>query len=237
MAVTTLAGLKQYIKRNLGDPVINIEIADSQLDDRIEEALNEFTEHHIDGTFESVYLLSASEDTKSYDLPSTIKSVTYVFSTNQYLNDEALLMQPLYMSNPSTESQIMEVSVSDMAFIRQRMALVEDFYRRELRYDFNPTTNVFLLYEAPSLDTTYALKVFQIETDVTKYYDNKWFKRYATALCGIQWGINITKYSGAPLPGGASLNGEGIESRYTDLKTQLEEELDRYREPADFYVG
>ena len=41
---------KQYIKRALGAPVIEINIDDDQLDDRVDEALQYFREYHYEGS-------------------------------------------------------------------------------------------------------------------------------------------------------------------------------------------
>lgn len=241
---TTLTDLKLYIKRQLGDPVINIEIADSQMDDRIAEALDHFKEFHADGTDEAVYLLSVTDGTSVYTLPSQIEQVVRVFPDNNFLISDGEAFQiPLYWSGQGYPSQfgsidyMVEVNLADMQFIRQKLALTNKFFEKNPRFDFNATTKRFALYEAPEADTVIALKVFQADTDATKLYDNKWFKKYAVALCGIQWGINVTKYSNVSLPGGASLNGEGIETRYLTKKEELEEELQRYMEPPDIYSG
>jgi len=55
MAVVTRQGLKEYALRNLGAPVVQINVDDSQLEDRIDEALEYFRLYHYDGT-EKIYL-------------------------------------------------------------------------------------------------------------------------------------------------------------------------------------
>ena len=42
---------KEYILRKLGAPVIEIELADIQLDDVIDDALEKFNNFHYDGSF------------------------------------------------------------------------------------------------------------------------------------------------------------------------------------------
>jgi hypothetical protein len=42
-------GLKQYALRALGKPVIEINVDDHQVDDRIDEALQYFAQYHYDG--------------------------------------------------------------------------------------------------------------------------------------------------------------------------------------------
>jgi hypothetical protein len=56
MAVpSTRETLKQYCLRNLGKPVIDINVDDDQVEDRIDEALQYFSQYHVDGV-ERMYL-------------------------------------------------------------------------------------------------------------------------------------------------------------------------------------
>tara|TARA_Y100000996_G_scaffold414525_1_gene405658 strand:- start:3504 stop:4520 length:1017 start_codon:yes stop_codon:yes gene_type:complete len=62
---TSRAMLKEYCLRKLGKPVIDINVDDDQVDDRIDEALQFFQEYHFDGV-EKVY-------EKQQITPSTLK--------------------------------------------------------------------------------------------------------------------------------------------------------------------
>jgi len=53
--ISTRAELKEYALRANGHPVVEINIADEQLEDRINDALQFFSEYHFDGV-EKVYL-------------------------------------------------------------------------------------------------------------------------------------------------------------------------------------
>lgn len=53
--LTSREDLKQYCLRRLGAPVIDINVDDTQLEDRIDDALNYFWDNHYDG-IEKVYL-------------------------------------------------------------------------------------------------------------------------------------------------------------------------------------
>ena len=44
--------LKEYALRKLGKPVIDINLADEQMNDMIDEAIQMFQEYHFDGTEE-----------------------------------------------------------------------------------------------------------------------------------------------------------------------------------------
>ena len=52
---TSKQTLKDYCLRNLGFGVIDINVSDDQVDDRVDEALQYFSEYHYDGV-EKMYL-------------------------------------------------------------------------------------------------------------------------------------------------------------------------------------
>ena len=55
MAISSRQGLIDYCLRRLGFPVIEINVDDDQVSDRIDDALQYFQEYHFDGV-ERVYL-------------------------------------------------------------------------------------------------------------------------------------------------------------------------------------
>lgn len=55
MAITTRQGLTEYALRALGEPVVEVNVDDSQLEDRIDEALDYWHQYHFDGA-ERFYL-------------------------------------------------------------------------------------------------------------------------------------------------------------------------------------
>ena len=52
---STREELKQYCLRKLGAPVIEINVDDSQLEDRLDEAIELYTEYHYDGVERRYY--------------------------------------------------------------------------------------------------------------------------------------------------------------------------------------
>ena len=73
MAVpTTRAEFKERCLRNLGKPVIEINVDDDQLEDRIDEALAYYQDYHFDGTQKTylkhavLSLIHISEPTRPY---------------------------------------------------------------------------------------------------------------------------------------------------------------------------
>lgn len=84
MAVTSRDQLKQYALRALGAPVVEINVDDDQLEDRLDEALEHWRVYHPDGV-EKLYmkfLISASElrlttnNAEQFPLGANIRGVT-----------------------------------------------------------------------------------------------------------------------------------------------------------------
>jgi hypothetical protein len=82
---STRAQFKTYCLRKLGFPVIEINVDDDQVDDRIDDALLYFQDYHFDGT-EKMYmkhqLTSADIDRRWIYAPDAVTFVTGVFPFN-----------------------------------------------------------------------------------------------------------------------------------------------------------
>src|SRR6056300_1480883 len=82
MAVTSRATLIDYCKRKLGDPVIEINVDDDQVEDRVDEAIEYYQEYHSDATYKTYlkHLLTSSDVSNEYiTLNSDIIHVTKMF--------------------------------------------------------------------------------------------------------------------------------------------------------------
>ena len=104
MAVpATRETLKQYSLRALGKPVIEINVDDDQLEDRIDEAVQYFQQFHYDGIRRTYlkYKLTAADKTRlsglnaesesATDLKDTSVSTTWYEDKNYLVVDESVL--------------------------------------------------------------------------------------------------------------------------------------------------
>ena len=76
--VTSRQGLIDYALRQLGAPLTQINVAEEQLDDLIDDAIQMFQEYHYDGTVRRyiTHQLSASDITNQYiSVPDTIQYI------------------------------------------------------------------------------------------------------------------------------------------------------------------
>lgn len=244
---TSRQSLKDFALRQLGAPVIDINVDDSQLEDRLDDALQFFYDFHTDG-YEKVYLshaVTAEDKTNGYlDISNINDSVTQVVrifplsvnTTNIFDLRYQLALNDFYgLRSGGTMTQY--------TITQQHISLLQQLLDPEFQFDFTRSTmrlhihtdwddiNVgdFIVFEA------YA--IIDPET-FTKVYNERHLKKYVTALFKKQWGQNLSKFTGIQLPGGVEFNGNEIYSDALQEIEKLEEQMrETYEEPPNFCVG
>lgn len=244
---TSRQSLKDFALRQLGAPVIDINVDDSQLEDRLDDALQFFYDFHTDG-YEKVYLshaVTADDKTNGYlDISNINDSVTQVVrifplsvnTTNIFDLRYQLALNDFYgLRSGGTMTQY--------TITQQHISLLQQLLDPEFQFDFTRSTmrlhihtdwddiNVgdFIVFEA------YA--IIDPET-FTKVYNERHLKKYVTALFKKQWGQNLSKFTGIQLPGGVEFNGNEIYSDALQEIEKLEEQMrETYEEPPNFCVG
>ncbi|SVA29782.1 uncharacterized protein METZ01_LOCUS82636, partial [marine metagenome] len=106
-APNSKATLKEYIKRKLGAPVLEINLDDDQFDDRIDEALQYFHNYHYDGSIKT-YLKHQMTDTKSAAMKGDEQFVENAAGTHDYAN-EIVKQQKNYIVLPDFVLAVMNI--------------------------------------------------------------------------------------------------------------------------------
>ena len=268
MAVpSTKATLKEYCLRALGKPVIDINVDDEQVDDRIDEAVQYFCQYHTDGV-ERMYLkYEVTADDITRMTTDTSESVTEGGVTTTWKQGNKFLIVP--------DSVISVVNIFPLSD-RSNLNIFDVKYQLRLNdlYDFSSTSIVhyemtmrhldfldhILVGEKPmrfnhlsnklfidmdwsrdiSVGEYLIMEVFRKlnPDDNTDMYDDIYLKRYTTALIKRQWGQNLSKFNGTAMLGGVTLNGPELFSTAIAEQQKLEEEIRlNYEEPAHMQQG
>jgi len=84
--LTTRDQFKEYCLRKLGKPVIEINVDDDQVEDRIDEALKYYYDYHFDGTEKQFYrhIFQAS------DFPDAVKEIMVIDGGTAYSNSDTI---------------------------------------------------------------------------------------------------------------------------------------------------
>jgi hypothetical protein len=247
MAVpTTRATFKEYCLRRLGKPVIEINVDDTQVEDRIDDALKYYWDYHFDGTEKIYYkhqITSQNKIDKYITMPENIIGAVSVFSIGDPSVRSDDLFNIRYQIALNDLYTLTSVSMIPYYTTFQHLALIQELLvgKQPIRYNRNRnilfidmdwnTTNVgeFLLIEAYEI------------VDPTTYVDvwkDQWLLRYTTALIKHQWGSNLTKFTGMQMPGGVQFNGEKILDDAREEIKQLEDTMiNSYSLPVLDMVG
>jgi len=242
--------LIDYCKRRLGEPVIEINVDEDQLEDRVDESIQYFQEFHSDATFRAYvsHQLTATDITSKYIATSSdVHTVTKVFPLISSSSSSGQLFNLRYQMHLS-ELTDMSQFAGDIAYyeqIQQYLSLLDmtlnghtmvDFARRQNRIylhghieDLDITADDYIVYEVYNT----------INPDShTSIYNDMWLKEYTTSLIKQQWGMNLMKFEGMQLPGGVILNGRQL---FDDAQGEIQDLRERIRleheMPADFFVG
>ena len=88
--------LKQYALRTLGKPVIEINVDDDQLEDRIDEALQYFAQYHYDGIRRTYlkYKLTAADKTRLAAINPSSETATKNSVSTTYKEGQNFIIVP-----------------------------------------------------------------------------------------------------------------------------------------------
>ena len=142
---STRETLKQYCLRNLGKPVIDINVHDDQVEDRLDEALQYFAQYHTDGVERMYlkYLVTEADITRMTTDAS--ESITENSITTTYKRADNFLVVP-----SSVISVINVFPLSD----RANLNMFDVRYQLRLNdlYDFSSTSIVHYQMTMQHLD-------------------------------------------------------------------------------------
>ena len=238
--------LIDYCLRSLGHPVIEINVDEDQLEDRVDEAIQYYQEYHGDAVVRNLlkHQVTSADITNGYiSIPANanILSINNVFNTSNSQSGMFSVDYQLHL-NDIFDLTNSHGGIVNYEMTKQFMSLIDrningmfeliEYSRHKNQVAFHSDTlkgmeGLYVVFDGYSVidETTY--------TDV---YNDAFIKKYTTALFKRQWGMNLIKFEGMVLPGGVTLNGRQI---FDDAKEEiqlLEETMQLKHEmpPLDF---
>ena len=79
--------LIQYCKRKLGEPVIEVNVDEDQVEDRVDEALQYYQEYHSEGTFRAYLKHQITADDMTNKYITIMDSVLYIKRLMPFINN------------------------------------------------------------------------------------------------------------------------------------------------------
>ena len=247
MAVpTTRAEFKQYCLRKLGAPVIEINVDDDQLEDRIDEALRYYWDYHFDGS-QMVYYkhqITAQDRSNKYIiLPDNIIGAVSIFSIADPSVRADDLFNIRYQIALNDLYTLTSVSMIPYYMVMEHLALITEMLvgKQPIRYNRHQN-KLYIDMDWNSLrDGEFILVQAYEVVDPELFYEvwaDRWLQNYTTQKFKYQWGTNLTKFTGLQLPGGVQFNGEKILDDAERALDKMEQEMiSSYSLPVMDMVG
>ena len=230
---TTREQHKQYCLRSLGKPVVDINVDDEQLEDRIDESLQYFRDYHYDGT-EHVYLkhqITSSDKTNEYiSVNDNIQGITRLFNIGD-TNSSSNIFNIRYQMHLNDLFDFSSATSSPYVNAMRHVEQLEEIFvgKKPIRFnrhmdrlyiDMDWTNDV-------AVDDYIIIDAYRtVDTDTyTDVWNDRWLLQYSTSLFKRQWGLNLSKLAGLQLPGGITLDGPRILQEATEEINRLEEAM------------
>lgn len=311
----TRAEFKDYCLRRLGHPVIQINVDDDQIEDRIDDSLQYFHDYHFNGCEQMfmkhqiqqadidrgwiycpdavIYVTGvipfdqSSSSVNMFDLRYQLRlhdlydftSVSYVSYelTMQHIRTLNLLFSgtPAFRFNRHQNKLFLDIDWSRDLQVGQYV--VVECYRKlvpdnitltgsatvsssnlyvtgtgtvfdqqilpgdEVNFGAetkrvkaipNPTT---LIVDTPFIANSN--NVTMIKTGISDVWNDRFLKRYGTAMIKLQWGNNLSKFAGIQMPGGVTFDGVRIANEAQAEIDKIEEDVQSYILPGEFFLG
>lgn len=242
---TTRDQFREWCLRKLGKPVIEINVDQDQVEDRIDEALAYYWDYHFDGT-EKMYVkyqMTQNDLNNGYiTVPENVIGVVNLFPIAGNLTGSGIFSATYQFVLNNLHDFVnydminYYMSFQHLAFMQEilsgRQPIRYNRHQNKLYIDMNKdkiNVGEFIVYECYQVvdPATYA--------DVWK---DRWLQNYATAKIKYQWGANLTKFIGMNLPGGVQFNGEKIlNDADEEIKKMELEMLSSYSLPITDMIG
>ena len=256
MAITNRTQFKEYCLRRLGFPVIELNLDDDQIQDRIDDALQYWTDYHYDGMQKVYYIkavtqteidqkyLNLSGSTDADGNPMEIIGVTRIFPLSD--SQATINMFDLrYQLRLNELYDFTSASYINYTMTMQHLRSLELMFTGEVPIRFQRHMQRLLIdwswgnAEAPIGTIIIAECYASINPDVyTNVWNDMWLKKYATALIKRTWGNNLKKFSGLTLPGGVTMNGQQIFDEAMTEIADLEKEMEtNFGAPLQFMLN
>ena len=241
---TTRQTLIDYCLRQLGAPVLEINVDEDQIEDRVDEALQKYRDFHMEGQ-RRVYLpiqVTPTDITNKYfTLTDEVIYVTRVMPiSNSYAAVNMFSMKyQMYLNDfyALYKAESLQYYVQMQQYLQEVDSLLNGIqpiqYQRhgnKLYIDMN--------FSDLQVGQYILAECYVSLEDTPEMYNDSWLKKYTTALIKRQWGTNLSKFDGMQLPGGVTINASKIFDEANDDVEKLEQALmDSYSLPPDFCVG
>jgi hypothetical protein len=224
--INTKAGLRDYVKSQLGAPTINIEVTNKQIDQIIDDSVQKFTEYAY-GTLEETVVVQLN-GAGNYPMPDTMTNLIKLSKggtsnlTNFGANFGAGYVPDLWSQQYFSASLTGDIIPSIIA-ISNTKAVLDKYFGDDVHHNFNHLSKQLQVLEnftGPAVIHYQYEYVADDNNDLV--FNHEWIKGYVKAKVKELWGTVTGKYDQA-LVGGARVN-------YDRMLTEAQQEIEKLNE-------
>lgn len=249
----TLQTLKQnlieYVKLQLGDQIIDIELDPSHYEAAYQKTVGTYRQRAQNAYEESYSFMELVKDVNIYTLPQEVVSVRQIFrrtfgdATGPFASNFDPFAQAslnVYLMNFNVAG-----GLSTYDFYSQYVELAGRMFGAYMNYTFNSVTKKLQLIRDPKgTGENVLLWTYNLKPEITllsDYQISQWIRDYMLANCKMIIGEAREKFSSIAGPqGGGSLNGAAMKSEAKEAMVALEEQLKNYMDgsqPLTWVIG
>ena len=212
--------------------MIEINVDDDQVDDRVEEAFSYYWDYHFDGTEKTFlkHVLTSADITNKYiTIAENIIGVVNIFDIGDSLSVNNLF-NIRYQFALNDMYDMSSYRLQEYMMAMQHIQFIEEMLvgKQPIRYNRHVNRlHIDMDWEKVSAGDYVVAECYQIVDPATygDVYKDRWLQSYATAKIKYQWGSNLTKFNGMQLPGGVTFNGEQILADAREEIQRLEDDM------------
>lgn len=239
----------QYCLRNLGEPVIEVNVDDDQIDDRVDEALQYYTMYHYEGTIKTFLkhqITQLDMDAGKIAIPDYVFNVQRITPFSNVVSSSNLFFDVNYQLMLSDLYNLTTTDVLYYSQLNEHINLLNNLLNAVPSFQFNRNMGFIEFPNSPEgLDKRLRVGEWILiecyraidPVQFSRIWNDQWLKRYGTALIKRSWATNLKKYSNMQLPGGVIIDGIAMYQEAVAEIKELEEELIDKMAPLDWFMG
>ena len=246
---TLKQNLVEYVKLQLGDQIIDIELDPAHYEAAYQKTLGTYRQRASNAYEESYSFMELVKDVNIYQLPQEVVSVRQVFrrtfgdATGPFASNFDPFAQAslnVYLMNFNVAG-----GLATYDFYSQYVELAARMFGGYMNYTYNQVTKKIQLIRDPKgTGENVLLWCYNLKPEINLLQDfqiSQWIKEYMVANCNMIIGEARVKFGSIAGPqGGGTLNGAAMKAEAKEAITALEEQLKNYvdaSQPLTWVIG
>ena len=243
---TSKEDFKDYILRKIGAPVIDINVADEQVEDRVDEAVSFWRDYHYNGS-QMVYLKHEITETDKENgyipLPQGLLGISKIFDMDTSISTGTGMFNVNYQFVLNNIQDMTSYSMQNYFMTMQHIEFMQEMLVGKQMIRYNKHVNKLHIdtdNKSWVVGNYIIIEAYDVVNpdEYAEVWSDRWLQNYAAVLVREQWGLNLTKFTQMQLVGGVQFNGEQILAEARADRERMEEEAIHYYQPLTYnYIG